>query len=276
MKVDAAKLKLPGISREGQQLLELLSQPDADLNVVADRVSNDTAAAAAVIKYANSPLYRRSFEIANVRHAVYLLGLTNVRMAVVVVAMRSYAQAANPAIEVIWEHAFGVSRLARMLADIACPQWSDNIVFSALLHDVGALVLASNYPDSYGELLRVSTAGELPIEPLEQVRFGTNHLHLVRDLAPRLRLPDRNANIVAESFNRPPLVDLRHEDEYHHAVIALANLMERQVYIPKGHLIKSINDDRDVLLLALGISDDKASDLMEAYEAIYDQHYADV
>lgn len=276
MNIDFDRLKMPGISREGQRIMSALSKEGTDINELAQLVSQDPASAAVVIKYANSPVYRRRFEITNVRHAVYLLGVKNVRLAVVVVTLRSFARPASQTKEILWEHAFGISTLAKMIADVACPRHSDDIVFSALMQDVGALVLATNFPDDYDELITRSLADGTPMDLLEREHFGIDHLELMKHLGPQLRVPQRTIDVITGSVHRAPIVTVHDDADYHQAVIALANLLEHEVFSHKGHFIKQVPDSREGLLLALGLSDDRVSDLLENFQAIVDEHYAEL
>jgi HD-like signal output (HDOD) protein len=57
------------------QVLQLAQNPDIDLGKVADAVSADPAIAAKVMRIANSAMYARRRQSANLRQALITLGL---------------------------------------------------------------------------------------------------------------------------------------------------------------------------------------------------------
>lgn len=71
------------------RIVEVIEKPDVDFNHVVRLVNQDPAITAEVLKVANSPLYRRDLEVANVRQAVTHIGLRDVASIAVSVAGRS-------------------------------------------------------------------------------------------------------------------------------------------------------------------------------------------
>ena len=51
----------------------------------------------------------------------------------------------------------------------------DEAFVAGLLHDTGKLVLASNFPEEYDQILRTGQAGSLALLTAEEHTFGANH-----------------------------------------------------------------------------------------------------
>ncbi len=71
------------------RIVEVIENPGVDFNQVVRLVTQDPAIAAEVLKVANSPLYRRDLDVANVRQAVTHIGLREVAGIAVTIAGRS-------------------------------------------------------------------------------------------------------------------------------------------------------------------------------------------
>jgi len=272
MKIHGRKLKLPTISREGQRILEALSGREVDMRRLADLIELDPALSASLIRYANSPLYRRHVEVTNVRNAIHLLGVKNVRLAVVVVIMRAFTHPPDRVKELIWEHAYATSVLARMVAERACRRRADDIALTAMMHDVGALILATSFPDEYEQL--ASAQGEArPVDELEREAFGVSHGEVVAGMQQTLRLPRMTLEAIAGFTAHPVFARMESELDQHVAVTALANLLERDVFNAKGHFVKEMPASRETLELAVGLRDGELDDICERFEAMANEHY---
>ena len=73
-----AKLKassnLPSPPGVAEQIIELSSLPDSDIDTLAEIIRVDPALSAKILQYANSPLFRRATEIESLQQAASLFG----------------------------------------------------------------------------------------------------------------------------------------------------------------------------------------------------------
>lgn len=126
MTIDLSKLKLPALSEAGLQVLELLASNDIDFNCLGDFLSKDPLLSATMLKYANSPVYKREVKISNVRTAISILGLKTCIMAVSFAIMKSCDKPSFPATEKIWQNSINISTIARILAEELFPTTADD------------------------------------------------------------------------------------------------------------------------------------------------------
>ena len=253
--------------------MEMLSEVDIDLGTLADVISRDPVLAATVMKYANSPLYRRITKIKSVRNAVNLLGLKNVATAILIATMRSFNQPPNTASETLWEHSTGVAALARIIARDNYRALADKVEFLATIHDIGALVLASNLGKQYVDILKTATEEQRNLEEVEQEILGYTNDDVTPYVLEKLKLPEEFSGIICHLHNRTSITELTNEADTCTAILSLAHLLEKQIY---GELRfnENIHEGMETLCTLLKISDDKLDDITEEYEELLGKQFS--
>lgn len=273
MAIDISSLRLPAVSEQGLKVLELIGQDNIEIQQLVDTVAQDPALSAAIIKYANSPVYRRRMEITNVRSAVNLLGLEFVRTAVMISSMRSFCEPFNPAKETIWEHAFSVATLAHLIAKHVCIKLREDIELTGLLHDLGALVLCTNYPDEYAAILRDMVERNLTLDAVEREVFGVTHDEITKVTAEKLRLPGVNIAALDHFHSHETQTNIISDVDYHIAVVSLAHLAEAE-YQKESALKETITQSKETLLTILGLSEDTYDDILDDFAEIIEKNAA--
>ena len=253
--------------------MEMVSKPDADIMILADLISRDPMLSATIMKYANSPMYRRMVEVTSIRNAVSLLGLKNVSTAVAVATMRSFNVPPNAATETIWEHSFGVSALAKKIARHCCRRLADQIEFSAMVHDMGALVLAANFKDEYSTVMTQAINQQQPLEKLEQESLGISHDQVLVKMAEDMRFPQNTISVLSTFHAHEPLLDVKTDDKMQMAVLSLAHHLEHRAY-GESRAPETIPDSVENLQKLLRISSETLDDIVEEYEDILSKQLA--
>ena len=268
--LDVNQLKLPTISEAGQQALELLSDDLIELAYLADFLGKDPSISANLLKYANSPFYRRGVEVKSIRNAVSLLGLKTCKMTVGVTILQSYSSEPNSITEMVWSHSTSVAAVARIIAEKTFPALVDDIETSALMHDMGILVMVSSFPDSYIPLVNQCIADRTPLAASEKENFGFTHDDVFEHLATKLRLPLCTKESI-KLFHAPkPIIDISTEASIHLAICHLAHLLVYDYSDKNGtgthHVVENLANDIDNLTSLLNISDNMLDDIIEDSE----------
>ena len=274
MSLDLSNLKQPTVFEQSKNILGMISAENVVVKKLAMAISEDPVLSATLIRYANAPLYRRRVEIRNVLNAVNLLGIKNVRLAVYVATMRSFSDMATDTHNMLWEHSFGVSALAKIIAKKTCPRQADDIELTALMHDMGSLVLSTNFPGEYDQLMKHSIEQQIPLHIVEKEMFGKTHDEILTLIADDIRLPDVTRQALSFFHEREPLSEVKTALHFHIAVVALAHHLEQSVYSVKGHPVESIPESLDTLQLYLDLTSDDLQNIIEDYEHMLNEKYA--
>lgn len=141
-------------------------------------LSQSTDTTSAVLHLCNVPLRGQSTPMRNIAEAVERLGLPAVRSLALAACVREAFQRPEPAqvldLTHFWRHSVETALVAQMLAERAGCQPPQEAFTAGLCHDVGLLLMAHVFGESY----RVFLQGELPTQdwvPHENDRFGIDH-----------------------------------------------------------------------------------------------------
>lgn len=238
-KVDINQLELPKVSHCAEQALSMLSHPDPDLRDLENVIMGDPILAAGLLKYANSPLYRRSSEVSNVHTAVCLLGSKNIRSAIVSAVLHHALPQHTPITESILHHMVRISMLCKQVAAEVSPAHIEDLEFLGLIHDVGMLVLAVNFQSEYKRLVLEAAESEMSTEELEQKWFGIDHDSVGKLVAREFRLPAQHVELMA-SYHKPLVLDdFSNEVQRDYSILEIAHHMYIALY---QHKIRFVID----------------------------------
>lgn len=172
--------KLPTVPRLYAALLDVLAQEEPSMREVAGLIAQDVGMAAGVLKLVNSAFFGLRVHVSSPAHAVNLLGLEVVKALVLGVGLfgRFDKEAFHDFdLEKLWSHCLGTARLAREIAqrEDAGSDVREHCYIAGLLHDVGKLVMATNFPDLYREVILACQAGKGTVLDMEHQFFGASH-----------------------------------------------------------------------------------------------------
>lgn len=141
---DGHDVTLPPLLHVAEVLLPKLSDPNCDLRKVASGLSEDQVIAAAVLRMANSPLYRGLNKITALRPAVSRLGTRAVRMLLMHESLRaatfSHKKGTNDLAKAIWRRSLACACIMRSLAEFTGTDQEEAFLIG-LLHDIGNVVV---------------------------------------------------------------------------------------------------------------------------------------
>jgi HD-like signal output (HDOD) protein len=188
---DISLASIPAFPAVALRVLDLVSQDDADFNVLAREIASDATLSAQVLRLANSALFNLENPVGTVRQAVMLLGSQRVQSLVMSVAMANYSRAAlrTEAFHRCWQHTIATAVLSREIAAAADAPQPEQAYSLGLLHDIGRLGLLVACPDDYDEMLRRADRNVTSLVELERQLFTMDHCELGRRLIMQWKLP---------------------------------------------------------------------------------------
>jgi HD-like signal output (HDOD) protein len=171
---------LPSLSTTYTELTNALKRPDTAIGEVAKILERDIAMSAKVLQLVNSAFFGLAQAVANMQSAASYLGMETIKnLALVSEAFKVLV----PDSRIPASFFETIQRRSQMTAAIIVllpldPKTRDVAVLSALLHDVGGLVLASRMPDKFCSVLARANERGCEIFEAEEELLGTSHAEI--------------------------------------------------------------------------------------------------
>ncbi len=188
----------PALAESRNRVLKVVREESTSIGAVVAAVESDVSLVTAVLRIANSRAGRKRGKIAGIPEAVELLSPEGVEAVAARTTTFDFFER-TPGWDLMPErfrlHAVATQAAADRLARELDYGDRDELLCSALLHDVGKLVLTHAYP---GYPAQVHQGARTPEERLhrERLELGVDHALVGGVLARRWALPDRLATAI--------------------------------------------------------------------------------
>ncbi len=172
-----AKLNFPSPPAVAVQILNTVKKDDADFTDLVQIISTDPALTAKMLKVANSGIYSCGGTISNINRAVSILGtnsIKNIALSFVIASELSDAETTGFDFNYFWRSSITTAVAAELFAT-AIQHKDDDIFVTAMLQNIGMLVIAMTKGEEYDKLIAESALSEASILQLEKDKFGFNH-----------------------------------------------------------------------------------------------------
>lgn len=167
--------KLPSLPIVANKVLEMLKDPDVNVQKLCRVLADDTALAARVLAVSRSPQYALRNLPTTLLGAVQVLGFRTLTSAVIANATHSLCIKGNKTSEKLWNHSLAVALAMRLLSKRASQRDGDLAFLTGLMHDVGQIILIQGDPAGYEKLVKENVEPRAPIVDKEQTRYGLDH-----------------------------------------------------------------------------------------------------
>lgn len=169
--------RLPSLSTVVLELLSTLNHEDVDSELLVAKIGQDQVLAARTLKLANSSFYGMTVPVATIQDAVSILGRRAIRRlassAALMVVFPLKSQAGFDA-QALWRHAVATAIFAGELARLIRSD-EDTAYVAGLLHDVGRLALATQFPDAYAQAMAYRMERTCTVTMAETAILGIDH-----------------------------------------------------------------------------------------------------
>ncbi|WP_250657556.1 HDOD domain-containing protein [Alkalimarinus coralli] len=198
--------KLPSLPHILVEMLLACQSSTANFQQVSDIISRDAAITARVISLANSSFYSRGNKINSLEQALLVLGTETIKTIVITASVQQFFSGFNNThtqyLKQFWKRSLSCALLAKSLATLTSYRQPEQAYLTGLLHNIGELVLETNHPDEYSQLLE-SKVDEYSKLELENKLFNTNHTDIGAQLVGGWNLGDFTSEAVR--FHHAPL-----------------------------------------------------------------------
>ena len=163
---------LPTLSANVIELIRLLSKEEVDLNPVFECIKRDPVLVTKMLKIVNSSLYSLPRKIETVEMVVTLLGVRKIKE---IILSASVMDTINNADSTLWDHSFTTASLiANIIRKERC-QVSGNISITALVHDIGQVILNMFNPKGEKMAKQKSEDEGIPLHVAEKAILEVDH-----------------------------------------------------------------------------------------------------
>jgi HD-like signal output (HDOD) protein len=170
--------QLPHVPAAATRALAALRDPGIPTQALTDIVGADPAMTANLIRTANSAAFGLRTPVDSLRHALVMLGRSQVEMIVLSVAVRKVLPSAPTAAfqpKRFWAAAAMRASVAASLAEVLDRRTKDVAFTAGLLQDLALPLLAHARGATYEKLLLAWHAEEQDLEVMESGEFGWDH-----------------------------------------------------------------------------------------------------
>jgi two-component system, cell cycle response regulator len=189
---------LPTLPAAALLVLQLTEKDTVDASKLAQIISQDPALSGKVLRAVNSPFYGLSNKVSNIGQAVALLGMHSVKTLVLGFSLVSTLQSQRRGgfdHLAYWRRSMYAATAARVIAGKVASYLQEECFLSALLMDIGTLLLDQLLDDRYGLVFeRAKSHQELTV--LETHEFGMSHAEAGAMLAEHWKLPAKLATPI--------------------------------------------------------------------------------
>lgn len=233
--------KLPSLPTVVMELLASIDQEDTDVGALAVKISQDQALTAKALRLANSSFYGMAHEVTTMQQSIAILGFRTIRSVATTAALISLLPGrGSPAFDLsaFWRHCIATAVCARELAPSLGIN-SEHAYTAGLLHDIGLLVLVTQFPSGFDAVLAHQAQQGGTLIEAERAVLGLDHAVVGHALTQHWKFPKALQQAVAV-HNALPQAD---EDGLVTVVraasamaLALADTMDEGAEVPPGVL----------------------------------------
>jgi len=192
--------RLPTLPIIYTKLTNLLQSPNATAKMISDVITEDQAIAVRVLNLVNSAFYSLPQKIGNLKHAIVILGLNQIRNLVLVTStIKMFKEIKSDSsfdMQKFWEHSIGCAVAARVLAETAYLKSPDDVFTGGLLHDIGKLVHAIYLQEDFTAVVDDVRESGLPMIEVEKRIFGCDHTYTGKELAIKWNLSQGTVDMI--------------------------------------------------------------------------------
>ncbi len=171
--------KLPTLPQLYTEITNALKR-DASIKEVAEIISHDISMTAKILQLVNSPFFGTRYRIASPVQAVNFLGLETIKN--LVFSVELFSQFDEKLLKKfhlgnLWDHSLDVAAFAKKIyyEEKKDEKGAGYAFLIGMLHDVGKLILVTNFPGEYEEAIKKANAEAVPLYRAEAEIIGTTH-----------------------------------------------------------------------------------------------------
>ncbi len=174
---------LPSLPSIYSEIIEEMQSEDPSIKKISDTISKDFSMTAKILQVVNSVFFGLSRKIGSPQEAVVLLGLETIKALVLSVKIFSEFSQQNFSwfnIDALFSHSMSVSTYTKTIvkAEKLGGDLINHSLMAGLLHDLGKLILLTNFPKPYKQVMTAAKESGQNLWDMEYKAFGTSHAEI--------------------------------------------------------------------------------------------------
>ena len=227
---------LPSMPAIYTEIVMEMQSDDPAIKKVGEIISKDLSMTAKILQMVNSAFFGLFRKINSPEQAVMMLGMETIKALVLSVKIFSEFNQNNFSwfnIDALFDHSLAVSVYAKTIIknEDLDQRLINNSMMAGLLHDLGKLILATNFEKPYRQILAEAQGTGKNLLDLEYETFGTSHAEVGAYLMGLWRLD--NAIIEAIAFHHLPARSMTQNIGLL-AAVHVGNALDHEAQTPSG------------------------------------------
>ncbi|MGD8702768.1 MAG: GGDEF domain-containing protein [Desulfosarcina sp.] len=177
IKESLAGIKLPSPPAIAVRILEAVKKEETSFDELARIITADPALTSKILRVANSPMYAVPSKVDSIQRALTVIGcsaLKNIALSFVIAnEMRAQSEDGFD-FDFFWKRSVTAAVSGELIASLVGMK-SDDIFVSALLQDIGIVIMYLSNPGDYSNVLEEKKRSEKTIIDAEKAVFGVDH-----------------------------------------------------------------------------------------------------
>ena len=214
---------LKPVSQIGRKAMELIANPESSLAEIVDVIQYDPSMTANLLKTCNSSFFGLHKEITSIKQAVTYLGIEKVTC---LIMMGNYAgnfQDNHSGYDLdegdLWRYSVASALIAQGLAEKRKLENTSGLFTSALLKDIGKVILNTYVENAYDAIKKRVFSDGLTFIEAEKAVFGIDHAELGAKVAEKWNFSPAMVDIIRNHHT----AERSASREFHLPVIYLAD-----------------------------------------------------
>ena len=253
-------IMIPSPAGIALRLLETLKKDDFSFNEIAKIIQSDPALTTRVLRVANSSFYSLPSKVSSIERALTIMGVNamkNIALSFILIDKLKSNSNGSFDFNLFWKKSITSAVCAELFAAHFKIK-DDDIFVTALLQDIGVLVMHYCRPNDYVNLLEKKSTEKLPPEVLEDNLFGFNHQEVGSEILKLWGLPEEIYMPIC--FHH---IHGQASEQYRTKAKILSLSDKVSSFYNESQSAEIIRDVSDMLREGMGISDSSLKSLID-------------
>jgi putative nucleotidyltransferase with HDIG domain len=190
---------LPSLHDIIDKVFSVLNDRNSSFEQLENVVQYDQAICSKIMSIANSAYFCRGLKILNLHRAMVVIGFEEIKNIITCLVfldeILKKMKLRQDHFRSLWHHSLYVAYSAKVLSAKTFVEDPEKTFTTALLHDVGKIILYMSY-EGYGDMLEESQQSGKDLCHEEKELFGTDHQEIGYYMAVKWRFPDEFSRVI--------------------------------------------------------------------------------